>query len=217
MLYSIFEDKEGNLWFGSLGGGLIKYRNGKFVSFTSKHGLYSDYISYITEDNDGNLWMTCNKGIFKVAIRDLGLIEKEKLEKIDCIVYDVFDGMRTPECNGGAWPSGDVKVNDMGEIEYIYFPTIKGLHYIDPDNINNNNVEPIPRIIEVLFNDLKVDKEKKQHFEYDRNNFTFKYTTCSYTYPENIRFEYKLEGYDKEWVSAYDRRTAYYTSLQPGE
>ncbi len=34
--------------------------------------------------------------------------------------------------------------------------------------------------------------------------------------PHKIRFRYKLEGFDKEWVEAGERRTAYYTNIPPG-
>ena len=34
--------------------------------------------------------------------------------------------------------------------------------------------------------------------------------------PEKVRFKYKLEGFDKDWIDSGTRRIAYYTNLRPG-
>jgi signal transduction histidine kinase len=39
----------------------------------------------------------------------------------------------------------------------------------------------------------------------------------SFVAPEKVRYRYKLEGFDKDWVDGGDRRVAYYTNLGPGE
>jgi ligand-binding sensor domain-containing protein/serine phosphatase RsbU (regulator of sigma subunit) len=58
---SIFEDREGNLWIGTLGGGLNKFdqRTGKFKSYRHIPGnsksLSNNRINSIIEDKDGNL------------------------------------------------------------------------------------------------------------------------------------------------------------------
>src|SRR4030095_16572902 len=42
------------------------------------------------------------------------------------------------------------------------------------------------------------------------------YTGLSFANPEQMRFRYKLQGLDRDWVEAGDRRTAYYSHLPPG-
>ncbi len=44
----------------------------------------------------------------------------------------------------------------------------------------------------------------------------FHYTSLSMLAPERVRFRFKLEGYDRDWVDAGSRRVAYYTKLPPG-
>jgi signal transduction histidine kinase len=44
----------------------------------------------------------------------------------------------------------------------------------------------------------------------------FNYTGLSFVAPERVRFRYKLEGMEKEWIEAGARRAAYYTNLPPG-
>jgi signal transduction histidine kinase/CheY-like chemotaxis protein len=44
----------------------------------------------------------------------------------------------------------------------------------------------------------------------------FRYTDLSLLVPARNRFQYRLEGYDRDWVDAGSRRVAYYTKLPPG-
>jgi len=46
--------------------------------------------------------------------------------------------------------------------------------------------------------------------------FEFHYTGLSLLAPEKVRFKYKLEGFDSDWVDGGTRRIAYYANLRPG-
>ena len=53
---SITEDKSGNLWFGTDGGGVSRYDGTSFTHFTTKEGLSDNIVNSIMEDKSGNLW-----------------------------------------------------------------------------------------------------------------------------------------------------------------
>ena len=53
---SILEDKSGNLWFGTEGGGVSMYNGESFTHFTEKEGLSNRDVLSILEDKSGNLW-----------------------------------------------------------------------------------------------------------------------------------------------------------------
>ncbi|MBV6483756.1 MAG: hypothetical protein KFKLKKLM_00210 [Flavobacteriales bacterium] len=59
---SITEDKSGNLWFGTDGGGVNKYNGHTFETFTTAQGLANNGVRSITEDKSGNLWFGTNGG-----------------------------------------------------------------------------------------------------------------------------------------------------------
>ncbi len=59
----VFQDKHGNLWFGTLMYGLAKYDGTSLTYFTQKDGLIGNQINGITEDIDGNLWFATTKGV----------------------------------------------------------------------------------------------------------------------------------------------------------
>lgn len=62
-VYSIFVDEENIVWFGTRGGGLIKYDGKTFVSFKQEDGLPSDNVYSIAQTNDKRIWLACAKGI----------------------------------------------------------------------------------------------------------------------------------------------------------
>ena len=50
-----------------------------------------------------------------------------------------------------------------------------------------------------------------------QTNFEIQYTALSFINPERIRFKYKLDGLDQDWIDAGSRRTAYYSHVPPGD
>jgi ligand-binding sensor domain-containing protein len=66
VVVSILEDKSGNLWFGTNGGGVSKYDGKSFTHFTDKEGLSNNVVRSILEDKSGNLWFgTYGGGVSK--------------------------------------------------------------------------------------------------------------------------------------------------------
>lgn len=59
----ILSGKNGIIWIGTNGQGLLKYENGSFTSFTTKEGLTSDAVSSLMENKDGAIWIGTTKGI----------------------------------------------------------------------------------------------------------------------------------------------------------
>jgi len=68
----VYEDREGDLWFGSDagkwgtdGGGLCRYDGKSFTRFTSKDGLANMNVLTIVEDNGGNIWVGAKGGLYR--------------------------------------------------------------------------------------------------------------------------------------------------------
>ncbi len=62
-VFSIYEDKKGILWFGTVRGGLYRYDGKTFKLFTKKDGLPDNMIECMTEDNVGNMWFATDNGL----------------------------------------------------------------------------------------------------------------------------------------------------------
>ena len=61
----IYQDKKNNYWFGSWQDGLYKYDGKSIIHFTTKHGLPSNRVEEIKEDEKGNIYFNTSKGILK--------------------------------------------------------------------------------------------------------------------------------------------------------
>ena len=197
---SLYEDAAGDLWIGTNGGGLNRLRGDKFVSFTA---LSADVIYRILEDKQQNLWCSSNKGIFRV--------NKNELDKgASPVFYGPADGTLS-ECSGGGHPAG-WKTGDGR----MWFATIKGLAVIDPENIPLNTSPP-PIAIEQLFIDNQsVPLTQKLTLSPSTSRAGFLLHRLDFIAPENVRFKYKLEGFDDNWIDGGARRVASYTNLRPG-
>ena len=60
---SLYQDKKGNLWLGTNGGGINIYNGKEFKPITKDDGLIGNYVNTITEDSKGNIWIGTSKGI----------------------------------------------------------------------------------------------------------------------------------------------------------
>src|SRR5260370_1622499 len=72
-------------------------------------------------------------------------------------------------------------------------------------------------IDEVLMKGERVAREQAAHLAAGSRDLEFHYTALSLLVPDRVRFKYKIEGYDRNWVAAGARRTAYYSSLPPAQ
>ena len=205
----IHEDADGTLWIGTYGGGLNRFREGHFIAITSKNGLFDNIVSRILEDDHGNFWMSGNRGIYRASRKELNDFADGRLPSITSISYGIEDGMKINETNGGAQPAG-WKTPD-GK---LWFPTIRGVVAIDPDNLNR--LPPHVYIEQVLIGQRPVDSRQPVEVRPGQGDLEIHYTGLSFIAPEKVRFKYKLEGYDRDWVEARERRVAYYTNISPG-
>lgn len=64
-IMAIYQDKKNNFWFGSWQEGLFKYDGKSIIHFTTKHGLPSNRVEEIKEDELGNIYVNTSKGIIK--------------------------------------------------------------------------------------------------------------------------------------------------------
>jgi diguanylate cyclase (GGDEF)-like protein len=210
-VFSIHADQEGAVWISTEGGGLSRFKDGRFTVYSTREGLFSDIVYHILEDGRGNLWMSCNKGIFRVSKKELTDFADGKIRSITSVAYGTADGMKSAECNGALQPAGWRTSGGK-----LWFPTIKGAVMIDPDHTTLNELPP-PVVIERVHIDKRViDPTQRAKAPPGRGELEFHYAALSFVSPERVRFKYKLEGFDPDWVDAGIRREAHYTNIAPG-
>ena len=211
LVRAIHEDSEGVIWIGTYDHGLTRLKDGKFTNFTIKEGLFNNGVFQILEDARGNFWISCNLGIYRVSKRELTDYAEGKIKSISSVPYGKRDGMLNSECNGGVQPAGIKSLDGK-----LWFPTQGGVAVLDPEAVQVSEQPPPLMIEEVLLDNKPVPLRATVEIPPEIENFEIHYTGLSFIMSDRIRFKYKLEGLDKDWVDADTRRVAYYSHVSPG-
>ena len=207
---SIYEDGDGALWVGTRRSGLSRFRNREFTTCTMKAGLFDDCVFQIMEDDKKNLWMSSPRGVFMVSKKEFADFADGSSQLVSSVSYGTADGMLSRECNGGqpgAWKSVDGK---------LWFATIKGIAMIDPQRTPINNQPPPVAIERAVVDGESIQLSESVELPPGKERYEFYYTAMSFAAPEKVRFKYKLEGFDRDWVAAGSERVALYTHISPG-
>ena len=208
---SMYEDPVGTIWLGTNGGGLCRFKAGRFTVVTAKEGLFDDTIFQTLEDNQGNLWMSSNRGVFRVRKAQFNELAEGKTNSVDSFPYGKADGMKSAECTGNNQPAG-WKTRDGR----LWFPTIKGVAIVDPRHLASNT-KPPPVVLEEFIADKNViPLVSTISLPPGTAQVELHFSGLSFVAPERVRFKYVLEGFDSGWIDAGTRRIAYYTNLSPG-
>ncbi|HWF46145.1 MAG TPA: two-component regulator propeller domain-containing protein [Bryobacteraceae bacterium] len=205
-------DADGTLWIGTSGGGLDRFKDGKFTAYTTRDGLFDDELFQILSDRYGYLWMSSNKGIARIPKSQLQAFAEGRRSSISPTVYGTSDGLKNKECNGGFQPAG-WRARDGR----LLFPTMRGLAVVDPGLVETNALAPAVIVERATIDGTRFDPGKPILAKPGKGQLEFAFTALSLVASDKIRFKYKLEGFDKDWVDAGQRRIAFYTNISPGE
>lgn len=206
----ITRDRSQNIWVGTRGGlSRFNKNTGQFTSYSEKDGLSNAVVYEIIEDVNGLLWVSTNSGISSFN-PGTGKFTN----------YDTYNGVQNSNFNSGA----GLRSSD-GE---LFFGGQDGFNHFNPANLKTNTNIP-----SVLITGLRVDNKmitpaegsaidehisvaKDIQLDYSQN-FSLDFVALSYITPQQYRYSYQLEGFDKGWNNVGSMRTASYTNLDPGD
>lgn len=194
----INEDKQHNLWFGAYGGGLYKYDGKMFINYTAKEGLTTDSPYSIISDNNNNIWIGSSRGIDKFD---------EKTQKF--INYGKAEGFLGVETNPNA-----VSIDKNGN---LWYGTIMGAVRYNPGEDKINTIEPKTFITGLKLFMQETPFPDDARFAYNQNHLTFSFVGISLANPGKVQYQYKLDGFDKDWLPGFTKTNeVVYTNLPPG-
>jgi signal transduction histidine kinase/ligand-binding sensor domain-containing protein len=216
-IYTVLCGSNGNVWLGTVGAGLLHISQGKLFQYTKQDGLPSDSISQLLEGDEGYLWGGTLQGIFRVSTAELDMSSAGVRRTVLFQNYDHSDGLPTAECSGGlqpsCWKASDGK---------LWFSTSTSAVVVDPKQIHQN-LTPPPIVIEqmrVNGEDVQAVQAKGKQTSLKvppgRHRYEFFFTGLSFTAPEKVRFQWRLDGVDSEWVDGGKLRSVSYGGLEPG-
>ncbi len=213
-IVSLYEDADGVLWIGTNGEGLLRWDGRNATSYTTADGLRDNYVYSLTEDGFSNLWMSSNRGIMRVGLRALNDFAGKKIRYVLPSFFDETEGMAGSQCSGEGNPS----VWKDGEGR-LYFPTSKGISILDPAIIGLRKDPPRTIIETVQCDGRPVESLDNLQVSHSPGSLVFHFTAPDFQAPQKIRFRYRLEGYDEDFIHLPidAERTARYVNLPPGE
>jgi signal transduction histidine kinase/ligand-binding sensor domain-containing protein/DNA-binding response OmpR family regulator len=207
---SIYEDERGILWLGTTDG-LAVWRAGRITSLARAGGPLRETVLQVLEDDRHQLWITTNKGLVEVARDALDALAAGGTTPPEFHLYDAADGLRASEFSGGNSNAGCRTPDGL-----LWFPGIAGVVRVDPAHLAANPVPPPVQIEQLAVDGAPLALAEAMEIQPGPQQWEFHYTGLSLLVPKRSQFRYRLEGFDKDWVDAGTRRTAYYTHLPPG-
>ncbi len=96
----LLTSKDGSLWIGTAGGGLLRYRDGRFQAYSAADGAANQFIRSVFQDRSGTIWIGSDQGLFRVV--GAGLQRVDRRPGIPSIfVRSIVQGPR-----GHVWVAG---------------------------------------------------------------------------------------------------------------
>ncbi|MEO8146511.1 MAG: two-component regulator propeller domain-containing protein [Bacteroidia bacterium] len=224
---SVLAEEKNKLWLGTMGQGLflMDVETGNCIGFNTTDGLPNDVVRGILKDKNNNLWLATNNGICRFSPSKEFLNFSDKSSKGIFRNYNIGDGIPVKEFGWNCYR----KMNDGSMLFAMY--AASGLVRFFPDNLHDNNFIPPVYITHFsLFNkevtpsdtnsflNTTIETTKEINLSYHENVFSFGFAALNFVHPENNKYAYKLEGFDKDWIyTDATKRFANYTNINPGE
>jgi ligand-binding sensor domain-containing protein/signal transduction histidine kinase len=208
-VWSILEDGQGDLWFGTRSHGLFRYQKGKITTFTTAQGLATNSIYQLLDDQHGSLWLS---GPTTISSFPLPTHAPEAGEThLNVNVYELPYDSIPAQMYGGRQPAGWV-ARDGG----LWFASSRGAVRVVP--------QPAPHVAppRALLTGIKADGRElplaaSLVFPASLSRLEISFAPLLLRSQEDVRFRYRLEGFDQEWIYAGTNRVASYTNLPAGK
>ncbi|WP_299335800.1 hybrid sensor histidine kinase/response regulator transcription factor [uncultured Psychroserpens sp.] len=191
------------LWIGTNGNGIKAFYplNKSITTYTIEYGLSNNVIYGILPDENGNLWLSSNKGITRFNPKDKRTFYAEN--------YTENSGLQSFEFNTGAYFKADDGT--------LFFGGLEGINWFSPSNLTSNEVKPKTVISKFeIFNEGQ-DMTPMAKFRHNQNTLTFTFASLHFSEPSKNLYRYKLLNHDEDWSKPSYNNVAHYTNLPPNE
>ncbi len=209
LINHLFVDSKKRIWIGTRGNGLDRYvpETDSFENFNTNHGLPSDVIFSILEDDHKQLWISTNQGLGTFNFED---------NKINVKSFDLSYGLQSNEFNKSAC----YKAND-GQ---LYFGGINGFNFFDPSKFSEKVIDPALYInyVEVLDGDEAANNsfelpKDKINLSASQDDINIDFGTLNFNHTSKNEYAYLLENHDSDWRYTTNNNIATYSNLRHGD
>jgi ligand-binding sensor domain-containing protein len=212
-IYSLEVDERNRLWIGTQNG--IAIWNGVgFTTHTIEGGGAANSINFL-KLHRGEMWFGTNNGLYSVSTVDAIRGGDLQLRR-----YGLQDGLRSLETNlnavfvdrdGILWfgtTEGAMALNTelLKEKDHRTFPKVAitniQLGFLNPDwsrwKLTTNPISGLPENAVV---------------DYKSNHWSFEFTGLTMSYPDDVQYQFMLEGFDEDWQALTKSTYVTYSNL----
>ena len=202
----LYLDHVGRLWDAAGEGGVARVddpgaEHPRFVTYSAADGLSSNQATCVTEDQWGMIYIGTGRGLDKLDPAT-GRIRH----------YTTTDGLANSFINV-AFRQRDGS---------LWFGTLQGLSRLMPQP--ERAASPPPILITALriagvgypLSELGASAVVVPQLGASQNNIQIEFAGLSLAVGESLRYQYKLEGADRDWSAPAEQRTVNYPNLAPG-
>lgn len=202
----VIKDDIGRIWASTFGG--IAWFDGlKFQSITTEDGLPNRVCYFIQQSKDSSFWIGTNNGVVKFDSKKYFSDNPGDREQSFQLIT-VEQGLVADEMNVGA-----VYEDSNG---HLWFGTVEGVSHFFPENYKGNPLPPKVKIDQVITSGRVHRGVKHFNLDFDQNFVEIEYSGINFTAPNQVVYEYKMEGVDPVWQRTMSREVKY-PSLPNGE
>ena len=207
-VHGITEDAAGELWVATEHG-LCFFTGEHFDCLNRQSGLPGERVLWAIPDTNGNMWLGYNIGVARLDLRELRDAKAAGSEKLHWKLYGARDGVEnSPDLRGSA-PAA------LTQDGRLWLTTSQGVGVLDPAQLHTNPLPPPVHILNFEADGQEVDLSQQVRLRPLTRSIQFSFTGLSLSDPQNVRFQYRLDGYDSEWRDGGSRRDVSYTNLPP--
>jgi ligand-binding sensor domain-containing protein/signal transduction histidine kinase len=213
-IISIHSYNDSLLMLGTTGAGIVMLdpASGKHKLLTTKDGLLSNFIYFVAQDKNKEVWIGTEKGITRIRLN-------RQLEIIESVHYGNENGLTGLETNQDAFYLGDEK----------YFGLIDGVYqYNDLANPTLTTYDLHLTDVELFYGEFLSRNYADSSYSFfkipyrpslapDKNHITFRFNRVEKRYPNSIKYKYFLENFDKAWSQPSPQGQVTYGNLPPGD
>lgn len=193
----VIVDRQGRLWLSASGDGLVQVEPGdgeaepKFHVFNTSNGLVNNLVQSVVDTPDGNLWISTQQGVTAWNAR------KKSFEN--------YMFSRNPM--GNVYNENSAVCLDDGR---VVLGGNYGLTIIQPSRLSH-----VSGLTDVVFTSYPYSDEITLTYEQRSPNIHF--STLDYSDVRNVKYTYRLEGFDQAWSKPSSTPWAAYQKLPAGK
>lgn len=197
----MFTDRSSDTWLCTFGGGLNRISFGSdgpvFDIVSRADGLRSNIVLAAVDDDNGNIWLSTETGISKVSKADKSVVNYSKYYGV---VSTTFSEATCARLLDGT----------------IIFGTLNNIYHIDPDMFTYQ-----PEDKHLVISGFTVDGKRlpvagEPVIPHDYSFFSFDFASLNFKIQGNVKYTYRLKGYNKDWIAANGNTSVSYSRIPAG-